>query len=224
MPRISHKAYSKRQAMSSSSTANGSGSLRPTWSRSSGTGGRGFQPPPPVPTERRTRSGSQGSSGSNDPPKSTATNKFAALDDDEDDLPLGRSPPFRSVPSFGQPKSPSNLKGRSLADLASTVPDTASIGRAHSTGYRSAATRSDSISESSNVIRFTREKLLALRPRPDPNLIGPPLNLKHLEDNPILSQQPLDPGKSLDCYDHEFILRSLLTLLAFSLSSLLGYV
>lgn len=49
------------------------------------------------------------------------------------------------------------------------------------------------MSESSNVIRFTREKLLALRPRPDPNLIGPPPNLKHLEDNPILSQQPLDP-------------------------------
>lgn len=170
----------------SSSTANGSGSLRPTWSRSSGSGGRGFQPPPPVPPERRTRSGSQGSSGSNDPPK--ATNKFAALDDDEDEVPLARSPPFRSG-SFGHPKSPSGPKGRSLADLASNVPEPTTIGgRAHSAGYRS-----DSFSESTKVVRFTREKLLALRPRPDPNLVGPPQNLQHLEDNPILSQEPLDP-------------------------------
>ena len=178
----------------SSSTANGSGSLRPTWSRSSGTGGRGFQPPPPVPPERRTRSGSQGSSGSNDPPK--ATNKFAALDDDEDEVPLARSPPFRSG-SFGHPKSPSGPKGRSLADLASNVPEPTTIGgRAHSAGYRGAAIRSDSFSESTKVIRFTREKLLALRPKPDPNSVGPPQNLQHLEDNPILSQEPLDPGKS----------------------------
>jgi hypothetical protein len=175
----------------SSSTANGSGSLRPTWSRSSGSGGRGFQPPPPVPPERRTRSGSQGSSGSNDPPK--ATNKFAALDDDEDEVPLARSPPFRSA-SFGHPKSPSGPKGRSLADLASNVPEPTTIGgRAHSAGYRS-----DSFSESTKVVRFTREKLLALRPRPDPNLVGPPQNLQHLEDNPILSQEPLDPGESRD--------------------------
>ena len=207
----------------SSSTANGSGSLRPTWSRSSGSGGRGFQPPPPVPTERRTRSGSQGSSGSNDPPKTTVTNKFAALDDDEDDLPLGRTPPFRSVPSFGHPKSPPNPKGRSLADLASTVPDPAIIPRPHSTGYRAAATRSDSVSESSHVIRFTREKLLALRPRPDPDLIGPPENLKHLEDNPILSQEPLDPGESLGLLRIPCLGRStsVLTLVIFKFAGIL---
>ena len=176
----------------SSSITNGAGSLRPTWSRSAASGGRGFQPPPPVPPERRTRSGSQGSSGSNDQPK--VTNKFAALDDDDDDVVPTRTPPFRTA-SFGHPKSPSGPKGRSLADLASNVPESA-IGRAHSVGYRGAITRSDSFSEPTiKVLRFTREKLLALRPRPDPNMVGPPDSLTHLDDNPILSQEALDPGE-----------------------------
>lgn len=173
-----------------SSFTNGSGSLRPTWSRSSGSqGGRGFQPPPAVPAERRSRSGSQGSSGSAGDQR--PSNKFAALDDDEDENPkAARPPPFRSGSFGADRKSPSGPKGRSLADLAATVPD-ATIGRPGS--YRSS--RSDSFSEpSAKVTRFTREKLLALRPRPDPDAPYPD-SLKHLEGNPILSATPLDPGE-----------------------------
>jgi hypothetical protein len=171
-----------------SSTANGSGSLRPTWSRSTaGSGGRGFQPPPPLPTERRARSGSQGSSGSGSHDMSRPVNKFAALDDDEEETALSRTPVFRSVSSEGR-------KGRSLADLVSTVPEI-SLHRGNLSGYR----KLDPTLEA-KVIRFTREKLLALRPRPDPDQVGPPDNLRHLEDNPILSAVPLDPG-TLSIYD-----------------------
>jgi hypothetical protein len=46
------------------------------------------------------------------------------------------------------------------------------------------------------VTRFTREKLLALRPRPEDDG-GPPEDLKHLDGNPILSAEPLDPGEYL---------------------------
>jgi hypothetical protein len=186
----------------SSSFTNGPGSLRPTWSRSSGKeGGKGFQPPPAVPVERRTRSGSQGSSGSSDHPR--PSNKFAALDDDDDEVVASasssksgaqRTPPFRSGSFGADRKSPSSGprgSGRSLASLAATVPE-ASIGRANSAGYRAA--RSDSFSEAAKVTRFTREKLLALRPRPEDDG-GPPEDLKHLAGNPILSAVPLDPGE-----------------------------
>jgi hypothetical protein len=106
-------------------------------------------------------------------------NKLAALDEEENTL--SRSSAFRSGSSEGR-------KGRSLADLASSVPEV-SLHRGNSSGYR----KLDPTLEA-KVIRFTREKLLALRPRPDPDHVGPPDNLRHLVDNPILSQVPLDPG------------------------------
>lgn len=186
-----------------SSSANAPGSfprLGPTWYRGSGGQPRGFQPPPAVPVDRRSRSGSYASSDSESKPSNV--NKFSALDDDED-LPKeesqqGRSP-FRSS-SFG-PRSPQAPKGRTLADLAKQVPE-ASIGRSHSTAGRFSSLRSDSnVSDSGSsgkVIRFTREKLLALRPKPAVNDEGPPENLRHLEGIPILSDTALDPGKGVN--------------------------
>jgi hypothetical protein len=43
------------------------------------------------------------------------------------------------------------------------------------------------------VIRFTREKLLSMRPRTDPNVIRPDV-LNVLDGLPLLSKDPIDPG------------------------------
>jgi len=189
-----------------SSFTNGSGSLRPTWSRNSGSqgGGRGFQPPPAVPPEGppegRRRSGSQGSSGSGASSEHRPSNKFAALDDDEDLPPESKLAQSQQSYRRGSTGPNKNLRGRSLADLAATVPDS-SNGRPQ---FRPAS-RSDSFSEPSvKVTRYTREKLLALRPRPDNDVAAPDEMKKHLEGNPILSDAPLDPV-CWDTFDAEEI-------------------
>eukprot|EP00543_Licmophora_paradoxa_P014002 CAMPEP_0202457786 /NCGR_PEP_ID=MMETSP1360-20130828/14702_1 /ASSEMBLY_ACC=CAM_ASM_000848 /TAXON_ID=515479 /ORGANISM="Licmophora paradoxa, Strain CCMP2313" /LENGTH=1088 /DNA_ID=CAMNT_0049077949 /DNA_START=115 /DNA_END=3381 /DNA_ORIENTATION=+ len=205
------------------SSPNGSGSLRPTWARGSGSAGRGFQPPPAVP-ERRSRSGSHSSGGSDSKPSG---NKFSVLDDDneitKEETPLKSRTAFRSR-SFGQHSPPSGgTKGRSLADLAARVPESTSrmnFSRLMSDGVNGAGPgatlgattggggsgvnirfsklRSNSESENERkVIRFTREKLLALRPRPD-TTTSIPEKLKHLEGVPIIAKEPLDPV----CWDN----------------------
>jgi hypothetical protein len=135
-----------------SANAPGSSSLRPAWYKGTGGGGgRGFQPPPTVTSEReeKGRSSSWGSQERKD------SNKFSALQDDEDGPPIqgnggkdsekpsgnSRSEAFRSSfnnrsTAAGSGKPP----GRSLADLAARVPEPAAPeGRRTSAGYQGRA-------------------------------------------------------------------------------------
>lgn len=125
--------------------------------------------------------------------------------------PNSRSEAFRS--SFRPPGG-----GRTLADLAARVPEAPGLPRSHSTGYAAttnnsgrfsglrssdpnaaaaaAAAGGGSIAEKAEakIIRYTREKLLSMRPPPKPDA-EPPAELKGIEGSVILSKAPLDPGK-----------------------------
>ena len=131
-----------------------------------------------------------------------------------------RGEAFRSSYGGGGGGGGRNKGGRSLADLASKAPE--GIPRSASTGYapeergaprgRRYSTgdpttddvkpqRSSEPSaykqavDAANVIRYTREKLLALRPRPAMDLGFPPPHLKHVEAPALFSELPQDPGK-----------------------------
>mmetsp|Transcript_1756 Transcript_1756/g.2322 ORF Transcript_1756/g.2322 Transcript_1756/m.2322 type:complete len:1071 (+) Transcript_1756:209-3421(+) len=106
--------------------------------------------------------------------------------------------------------------GRSLSELASRLPSTtpttsSSSGRPHvgthshrggfeepSTGNNSrmSGLRSEP-TEEEKTVRFTRERLLSMRPRPDSD-IKPPSSLHPLNGSPLLSEEPLDPV----CWDN----------------------
>lgn len=201
-------------------------SLRPTWQK--GGNGRGFQPPPTA-SDRgdKGRSSSWGSQGSRD------GNKFSALLDDDDDVPPvnsggngkseekpsgnARSEAFRS--SFSRGTSASNRgSGRSLADLAARVPENTSSGRRPSrfSGLRSgdqggssgASGSIDSYKPDPSVVRYTREKLLSMRPPSNQGSQTLPPNLVHLEGSTILSKAPQDPV-CWDTFDGEAIWESI---------------
>lgn len=164
--------------------------LGPTWRGN--PGGRGFQPPPPA-ENRRSRSESYSSAGSAEgslPTKQKNVNKFALLDDDEDimfhDENTEDSKRFQKVL-----RSTPNKAGRSLADLAARAPE----GAAGTKPTAKPTTIHTEQKEETKIIRITREKLLALRPIPIPNA-EPPECLHHLEGCPIISKEPLDPGKT----------------------------
>lgn len=200
----------------------GGSSLRPGWYKGGGGGGgRGFQPPPTAATDRsdKSRSGSWGSQERRD------TNKFSALQDDDDfvtvggpgngkgdDKPSGnsRSEAFRS--SFSRSASTGEKRGggRSLADLAARVPESAVTGRRHSANYegtrRSSESRfsmrsgessgsTDTYKPDPKVVRYTREKLLSMRPSPRGPDPGPPAGMSHVEGAVIVSQECQDPGE-----------------------------
>lgn len=105
--------------------------------------------------------------------------------------------------------------GRSLAELASRV-STTSRNHGQSShqrgGYDDSASnnrglgtsRANGMIEDKNIIRFTREKLLSMRPRPDGSSTGLPDNLQHLEGLPLVSIEPLDPV-CWDTFDAEAI-------------------
>lgn len=180
--------------------------LGPSW-RSTSTGGRGFQPPSAEP----------------DDIKNSNRNSFSLLDMD-DDAPVtqesnsrkftSRSEGLRSSGAAGGAFAGSNrstrTSGRSLSDLASRLP-AAAPERSTRSGSRGAddtneSGRSASFKEfdDKNVIRFTREKLLSMRPRVDPNNSVVPEVLSSLENSLLLSASPQDPGKCcyacLHCY------------------------
>ncbi len=186
-----------------------SSSLRPAWHKGT-SGGRGFQPPPTV-SERgdKARSGSWGS------PERNNSNKFAALDDEEeisssngksDDKPNSRSEAFRS--SFTRSSSTGNKPpGRSLADLAARVPEppggtvgrrsfdvrsTSGQGRFTNVRSTSEGPTVDNLKPDPKVIRYTREKLLSMRPVPHEEEL--PDLLQEVEGLAILSKTPQDPG------------------------------
>lgn len=174
--------------------------LGPSW-RSTTTGGRGFQPPSAEP----------------DDIKNSNRNSFSLLDMD-DDAPVAqesnsrkftsRSEGLRSSGAAGGAFAGSNrstrTSGRSLSDLASRLP-AAAPERSTRSGSRGAddtneSGRSASFKEfdDKNVIRFTREKLLSMRPRVDPTNSVVPEVLSSLENSLLLSASPQDPGKC--CY------------------------
>eukprot|EP00557_Chaetoceros_sp_GSL56_P004917 CAMPEP_0176492920 /NCGR_PEP_ID=MMETSP0200_2-20121128/9277_1 /TAXON_ID=947934 /ORGANISM="Chaetoceros sp., Strain GSL56" /LENGTH=1074 /DNA_ID=CAMNT_0017890557 /DNA_START=216 /DNA_END=3440 /DNA_ORIENTATION=- len=113
--------------------------------------------------------------------------------------------------------------GRSLADLASRLPSSSgtAVGRTGSVNRRSGSGddtygmttvgRIVSLSSSSgreyvedkHVVRYTREKLLSMRPRTDPSATRPE-RLKVLDGTPLLSTEPLDPV-CWDIFDAEEI-------------------
>lgn len=219
----------------------GSSSLRPAWK-----GGRGFQPPPTV-----TSDGPASTRGRSSSIASKDSNKFSALGDDDDDFISvsgkksrdrdrhnnnnnstsnkssnndapkvnSRGEAFRSSYTSGGGRN--SKGGRSLADLASKVPE--GVPRSSSTGYtgeerggprgRRYSTGDPTIDddppqrssepsayrkavEAAKVIQYTREKLLALRPRPAMDLGSPPPHLKHVEAPALFSELPQDPGMS----------------------------
>ncbi|GAX10997.1 hypothetical protein FisN_2Lh527 [Fistulifera solaris] len=175
-------------------------SLRPAWHRGASGGGRGFQPPPQVSNERRT------SGGNTHEAKQSNFNKFAALDDDDDPSLLEKKTEERTANSRSEAlrstnnrSDATNAKGRSLADLARTSE------RERSASYGSAGDRSTSgtakgiikpvsvtaPNTEAHVIRFTREKLLSMRPSPR---ASPPDALREvLEGTVILSEAAQDP-------------------------------
>jgi hypothetical protein len=53
----------------------------------------------------------------------------------------------------------------------------------------------DSYKPDPKVIRFTREKLLSMRPPPKGSDEGPPPQLKHLDGAVIISKTSQDPGE-----------------------------
>lgn len=165
--------------------------LGPAWSRK----GSGFQPPPAVPdsnrstsNEGRTRSGSGGD----------RKNPFSALDDDEHGTAAppaaaseGRFSALSSRGGFHRSSSSGqgSNKPRSLADLAASVPPTR-----RNTTHGAGGGGGGSGYEQEKVIRYTREKLLSLRPRPKEGEELPDC-LKGMEGSVVVSLVAQDPGE-----------------------------
>ncbi len=113
----------------------------------------------------------------------------------------------------GESSGPRRGGGRSLADLASRFPSSGTGGlngrrssshhSSHGGGFDDTEGRPGAMGIGSSrmrdfvddkkTIRFTREKLLSMRPRPDPNATHP-ASLHCIEGLPLLSKEPLDPG------------------------------
>jgi hypothetical protein len=57
--------------------------------------------------------------------------------------------------------------------------------------------------DSAKVIRYTREKLLSMRPRPDVSAGFPPPHLAHVDAVALFSETPQDPGKHFHFLTHK---------------------
>jgi hypothetical protein len=142
-----------------------------------------------------------------------SSNKFAALDDDDDgfipvvgakseEKPAGnsRSEAFRS--SFvRQSSTGSKPSGRSLADLAARVPEPPGAVVPRRSGARFPGFRPTGDGNGADykvdpkVIRYTREKLLSMRVVSKDNHI--PDLLYDLIGSPVISETAQDPCKNL---------------------------
>jgi hypothetical protein len=216
------------------SSPGNSSSLRPGWFKGSGSG-KGFQPPPTA-TDRGDKSHTV-SAGSDEGDRRDSNKFAALLDDDDVVVGNGGESSPTSKPStnsrsealrsgFHRSSSTGTKPtGRSLADLAAKVPEAASAGRRHSSfgeGARSGSGRfstlrgSDAVVASGSidaykpdpkVIRYTREKLLSLRPAPKGPDPGPPEVLKPLDGSVVVSPTVQDPV-CWDTFDAETIWES----------------
>eukprot|EP00980_Cylindrotheca_fusiformis_P017591 scaffold5517_cov135-Cylindrotheca_fusiformis.AAC.21 len=198
-------------------SSSGSSSLRPAWHKGASGGGRGFQPPPTVSSDRgdKARSSSWGSQERRDANKFSASkdeDSFSAKSDERNAL-NARSEAFRT--SFGRSTSTgSKASGRSLADLAARVPDGAPAARRQSSNYDSRGNSStgrfggmragdqggpglsgslDAYKPDPNIVRYTREKLLSMRPPSHLGDKGLPSSLSHLDGSSIVSKTAQDP-------------------------------
>lgn len=178
-------------------------SLRPAWHRGNQSG-KGFQPPPTVASER-SRSQSVGNAGESNSRRDSNFNAFAALDDDEDVVPEASTEPEPAQPEKSKAKGGNSRSeafrsasrsastgskqggggGRSLADLAARVPVERTSNRFSSLRKDSAGSEGDA-----KIIRYTREKLLSMRPEPAK---APPECVKALEGSVIYSEVAQDP-------------------------------
>lgn len=116
----------------------------------------GFQPPPTV----------------NDRPSSSSSERK----EEDPERFSSRSTLFNRSSSHGQ--------GRSLADLAASVPRRNTV--------VASSTHGGEGSGGEKVIRYTREKLLSLRPRPGEEL---PECLRGMEGSVVISSVAQDPGE-----------------------------
>jgi len=183
----------------SASSSSANNSLRPAWNRGSS---KGFQPPPAVASERSSSTG-------NAKNQARDYNKFAALDpDDEDALvteaaeaaasSLSRSDALRSAGRAAS--SAGGASGRSLADLAARAPPPPEGPRRLSalrSGSEGSASDHKEMASQVKVVRFTRERLLSMRP-PQPRASPPDRLAAELEGSVILSLEPQDPV----CWDN----------------------
>jgi len=177
-------------------------------------------PPAATSGERRGRSGSTGSGGEPTTPSRPSNKFSVLDEDDDDvvapgssqpqqqqttqqqQLPNSRSEGLRSASAGHHRPKPT---GRSLADLAARAPPAGSGGgvggrRASAEGSSSGggavdgggrfAHLKEAIESDKKIIRFTRERLLSMRPQPSSSL---PAALQHLEGTSILSKEPQDP-------------------------------
>ena len=179
--------------------------LGPAW-RSSSSGGRGFQPPAEDTSNRNSFSLLD---IDEDTPSSSSSitthNKPRVAAPDSPKRFSSRSEGLRSAGATG---GAFQKKGRSLADLASKFPTSGGRDRERSTGHSHRHKEEKGNSSSGNsssgylkdfvddkkVIRYTRERLLSMRPRVESDAVRPDV-LKVLDGIGVLSDGPLDPGE-----------------------------
>ena len=159
---------------------------------------------------------SRGGSNSNRGPPAPTNDRFSALKSSESTRPYNRSassgprPGGRSLADLAAGlSSTGGERDRDQHHRAPERNDSKPIHRSSSSGYHRTSTdiqRTRSGSGGSagldhedggaKVIRFTREKLLSLRPTGDEGL---PDVLKHLEGSVVISSEPQDPGMLKEC-------------------------
>ena len=184
--------------------------LGPAW-RSSSSGGRGFQPPAEDTSTSSNRNSFSLLDIDEDTPSSSSitTNTHNKPRVAAPDSPKRFSSRSEGLRSAGATGGAFQKKGRSLADLASKFPNSSGRDRERSTGHshrhNEEKVRESSSSNSSygylkdfvddkQVIRYTRERLLSMRPRVDSEAVRPDV-LKVLDGIGVLSDAPLDPGE-----------------------------
>ncbi len=188
--------------------------LGPAW-RSTSSGGRGFQPPSAAsdPADE-TKNSNRNSFSLLDDDENAAKkgDRSSRITGSPKRTFASRSEGLRSsgVGTGGfssRSASKGGSTGRSLADLVNRFPSSEnprpgpSGVRSHRSGSGDDGNTTTSTSRSSmrdfvddkKVIRFTREKLLSMRPRTDKECTRPEA-LAGLEGTSLLSKEPLDPG------------------------------
>lgn len=201
---------SSTQTPTSPSSSSSLPKLGPAWYRAAGGNKGGFRPPPAVPLDNNKQQQQQQqrpSSGGN-------VNSFSALlleDEDEEPTTTTTAPPARAAPTMTTElprplfqRNPSSGGGRSLAELAAAAAPTSATSSSRATRSSSTAITEGSFRKSVDdqpIVRYTREKLLAMRPSCSSSL---PSLLEPLQGNVILANHALDPV-SFDEFDADDI-------------------
>ena len=188
---------SSTQTPTSPSSSSSLPKLGPAWYRAAGGNKGGFRPPPAVPLDNNKQQQQQQqrpSSGGN-------VNSFSALllEEDDEEPTTTTAPPTRAastmttteVPRPLFQRNPSSGGGRSLAELAAAAAPTASSTMMSRTNKATDGSSFRKSVDDQPIVRYTREKLLAMRPSCSISL---PTLLQPLQGNVILANHALDPG------------------------------